>query len=324
MTRNIDLKRVGLIGLPLLMFVFAACAPAAPATEEQRAAAPRADEVKSGAPAEPQAQPDASSTGDAESEAQRQAQQGLLDDRKVIRTADLTIVVDDTQTVVNQLRSLSITLGGYMAEANLRQVKDDLMQGTVTLRIDAHQFDEALDRIKGLALEVRRETIGSQDVSQEYTDLKSRLRNLEATEQELLALLSDIRKQTYSAEEILQVHRELTQVREDIEEIKGWMQYLDNRVSLATIHVQLIPKKEVQIVQPGWQPGQTLRDALSALITTSQGLTNLAIWLIVFALPVGVVIVTPVGLVVAGIRRWRDRSGHESAEGDVVRKEETD
>ncbi|RME44689.1 MAG: DUF4349 domain-containing protein [Chloroflexi bacterium] len=242
-----------------------------------------------------------------------QARQGILDRRQVIRTADLTIVVDDTQTAVNQLRAMAITFGGYVADANLWQVKDDLMRGTVTLRIDARQFDDALDRIREIALEVQRENIGSQDVTQEYTDLESRLRNLEATEKELLALLSDVRKQTHNAEDILQVYRELTRIREEIEQIKGRMQYLDNQVSLATINVELIPKEEKPIVQPGWQPAQTLRNALGALASAGQWLVSAAIWLVVFVLPVGLVAALPLWLIVVGFRRWRGRPVAESA-----------
>jgi hypothetical protein len=311
MTRDVGLKLVGLIGLLLLMPVFAACAPAAaPAVREESAAA---REVMSAAPMEPRAESDFLSSSGAEGEAQRQAEQGILDNRKVIRTADLTILVDDTQTAVNQLRSVATTFGGYVADANLWQVKDDLMRGTVSLRIDARQFDDALDRIKGIALEVQREIIDSQDVTQEYTDLNSRLRNLEATEQELLALLSDIRKRTNSADEVLQVYRELTRIREEIEQIKGRIQYLDNQISLATINVELIPQEENLIVQPGWQPGQTLRDAVGALVSAGQGFINAAIWLIVFVLPVGLVLAIPVGLVVAGIRHWRGHLLRESA-----------
>lgn len=83
------------------------------------------------------------------------------------------------------------------------------------------------------------------------------------------------------------------------------MQYLDNQISLATINVELIPKEEKPIVQPGWQPGQTFRDALGALASAGQGLVNAMIWLVVFVLPVGLVVAIPVGLLITGVRRWR-------------------
>jgi DNA repair ATPase RecN len=222
--------------------------------------------------------------------------------------------VEDTQAAVARLRSLALTFGGYVAEANLWQVKEDLMRGMVTLRVDASRFDEAIERIKEMALEVQRENVSSQDVTEEYVDLEARLRNLEATEQELLALLAEVRQRTRNADEVLQVYRELTRIREEIERIKGRMQYLDNRVQLATISVELIPQEEKPIVQPGWHPGQTLRDALSALARASQALVSAAIWLGVFVLPMVLVLAVPVGLIVAGVRRWwRSRPAREAA-----------
>lgn len=298
-------RLIGLIGLLWLIAVLAACS-AAPQTVERLAAPEQAAE----APAEEAA--DSAFSEDGLSVAGSQAQQGVLDSRQIIRTADLTLVVEDTQSAMNRLRSMANAFGGYVANANLWQVDDDLMRGSVTLRIDARQFDDAVNRIKDIALEVQREEIGSQDVTQQYTDLKSRLRNLEATEQELLALLSDIRKQTNSADEVLQVYRQLTEIRGEIEQIKGRMQYLESQIDLATINVELIPKEERPIVQPGWQPGQTLRNALSALASTGQWLVNAAIWLIVFVLPVLIVVAIPIVLIVAGIRRWRGRPAQET------------
>ncbi|MBS1253044.1 MAG: hypothetical protein MAG451_02089 [Anaerolineales bacterium] len=315
MKRTIHVTLVGVVGLLLLLPLLVGCGARQEAATPQ-AAVQEAPAAEKGVSGEPPAQPEAdfaSSTGGL-SEDRSQANQGVLDSRKVIRTADLTLVVEDTQTAVNQLRSLANTLGGYVADANLWQVKEDLMRGSVTLRIDARNFDDALDRVKQIALEVQRENIGSQDVTQEYTDLKARLRNLEATEQELLALLSDVRKQTHSADEVLQVYRELTRIREEIEQIKGRMQYLENQISLATINVELIPKEEKPIIQAGWQPGQTLRDALGALASAGQWFVNSAIWLVVFVLPVGVVVALPLVLIVAGIRRWR----RQPAGGEVT------
>lgn len=303
---------LSLLGLVVLVFSVA-CSAAAPqsvpmAVEEEMAA-----EMAPAEPAAGEVPAPAEDRGFSSSGAEGEARQGILDTRKVIRTADLSLIVEDTQTAVSQLRSTAVALGGYVADASLWQVKDDLMRGSITLRIDSRNFDDALERIKQIALEVERENIGSQDVTAEYTDLDARLRNLEATEQELLALLSEVRQQTNSADEILQIYRELTRIREEIEQIKGRMQYLDNQVSLATITVQLIPKEEKPIVQSGWGAGQTFRSALGALVSAGQMLASAAIWLVVFVLPVALVAAVPLALVVVGVRRWRGGSGARAA-----------
>ena len=313
MLRLLKLRTIVFIGLFTLIFVSIACSnvsrqASAPMMASSDDSAAMGEEVMVEEAMEVSADIDGGDFG-----SNSQASQSILDSRKVIRNADMTIIVEDTQTTVSQLRAMAGVFNGYVADASLWQVSENLMRGNVTLRIDARQFDEALDRIKELALEVRRENIGSQDVTQEYTDLTSRLRNLEATEQELLALLTDIRKRTNSADEILQVYRELTQIRDNIEQIKGRVQFLDNRVNLATINITLIPKEDNSIVQPGWQPGETFRDALSALVSASQGLVNAMIWLVVFAVPVLIAIAVPIVLIIAGVRRMRRQPAGESA-----------
>jgi molybdopterin converting factor small subunit len=90
-----------------------------------------------------------------------------------------------------------------------------------------------------MAVDVKSETTSGQDVTEQYTDLASRLRNLEASEAQLLELM----KQAGKVDEILQVQRELTNTRGQIEQIKGHMQYLQQSSDLALINVSLEQSK---------------------------------------------------------------------------------
>ncbi|NIM48169.1 MAG: DUF4349 domain-containing protein [Gemmatimonadales bacterium] len=226
-------------------------------------------------------------------------------ERMIIRTAELAIVVEDTETALLQVRGVATGLDGYVASADVWRVNEQL-RGRVTIRVPAESFDTAMDQIKGLAVEVERENISAQDVTEEYTDLSARLRNLEATEEELLALLTEVREKTRQAEDVLAVHRELTNIRGQIEQIKGRMQYLERMTALATISVELIPEEEEKpIVEEGWQPLRTLRDASRALVDAGQFFVDAAIWLIVFVLPVLLVLLLPVAIVIFVWRRRR-------------------
>jgi hypothetical protein len=222
----------------------------------------------------------------------------------IIRTADLALTVEDTEVALNQIRDVANSLEGYLVSTNLYRA-DDQLRGTVSLRIPAESFDVALDRLKALAVKVERENISGQDVTEEYTDLSARLRNLEATEKELLALLTEVRERTRNAEDVLAVYRELTSIRGEIEQIKGRMQYLERLTALATINVELIPKEDKPIVVEGWQPVSTLRSALRALVEAGQFLVDAAIWLVVLVLPVLAVIIAPIVVLVLLVRRWR-------------------
>jgi hypothetical protein len=135
-------------------------------------------------------------------------------------------------------------------------------------------------------------------------DLDARLRNLEAAE----AQLQQILKQATSTEDVLAVYRELTNLRSQIEQVKGRMKYLSQSAALATITVTLIPDALAQPIQVGgWQPAGVIRDALQALISALQGLATIAIWLVIVVAPMALIIAAPILLIILAIRRLRRR-----------------
>jgi hypothetical protein len=219
----------------------------------------------------------------------------------VIRTANLSLVVEDTDQAMTAIQSLAEELGGYVAQSNTYQVREGLMDGSITVRVPAGSFSQALQSMKDLAETVTNESVSGEDVTQEYTDLKSRLRNLEATETELLELLKTVRERTGKAEDILAVHREVTNIRGQIEQSKGRMQYLEQMSAMSTITVGLTMERPV--VEEGWAPQGTVRDALRALVDALQGLANLIIWFILFLLPLIILLLIPVAIIFL-IVRW--------------------
>ena len=85
-------------------------------------------------------------------------------------------------------------------------------------------------------------------------------------------------------DEALKVYRELTKIRGQIERIQGRLNYLSKCADMSTITVNLRPKaKEAPIVKAGWQPLETLKNALRSLVSVAQGLINLGIWLLIFS-----------------------------------------
>lgn len=236
-----------------------------------------------------------------------------LEARKVIQTASLKITVKDTAAVLDAVQTLAKELGGYVVSSNAWRETEQL-RAQVTLRVPADQLQTALQRIRTQAIKVDSESISGEDVTQEYTDNESRLRNLRATEKELLELLTTAREKTGKAEDVLAIFRELTQIREQIEMLQGRQQYLDTMTAMATISVDIWPEPlEKPIVEPGWKPLKTLRDAFRALTQTGQMLVDGIIWLVVYAVPVLAVIALPVMLVVWAVRRSRRRKAVPSS-----------
>jgi hypothetical protein len=232
-----------------------------------------------------------------------------LQDRMIIQHAEISMVVKDTETAATAIRNQAAAGGGYVSSSNLFRDGEQL-RGTLTVRVPAQALPTFLDQIKSMAVRVVRDNLSGEDVTQEYTDLGSRQRNLEATETELLALLTEVRqKPNAKPGDILEVYDKITQIRGEIEQIKGRMQYLSNLTALATIQIELIPDAlSKPVVEEGWQPLVTLREAASRLVKTLQVLVEALIWLVIYVLPVLILIALPFALLILLIRFLRRRS----------------
>lgn len=228
-------------------------------------------------------------------------------ERIIIRNASLSLVVPDTEAALDEINGLVDELGGYVVDSSTYQYQEGL-QASITLRIPAESLDVALERIRGLATEVRNEHISGQDVTEEYVDLQSSLRHLEATEERLLEFLEEAE----DTEAALAVYEQLRQVEAEIEHVKGRIQYLEQSAAMATVNLDITPDELAQPIQVGgWHPEGTLRNAFQSLIRVLQFLVNAAIVIVVLIIPVLAAIAAPcVGLfylVRAIVRRRRAR-----------------
>lgn len=214
-------------------------------------------------------------------------------ERLIVRNASLSLVVPDTQAALDEINSLVDELEGYIVQSKVYQYQEGL-QASVTFRIPADSLDQALTRVRDLASEVRSENVSGEDVTEEYVDLQSRLRHLQATEQRLLEFLEEAE----DTEAALAVYDQLRQVQGEMEQVKGRMQYLEQSAAMATVSVEIVPDALAQPIQVGgWHPEGTLRNAIQSLIRVLQFLVNAAIVIVILIVPTVALIAAPfVGL----------------------------
>lgn len=218
-------------------------------------------------------------------------------DRLIVRTANLTLVVKDPATRAAEIAATAEALGGWVVQNNtaLASSQPRTTRSTVVVRVPADRFDAALDAIKLDAVEVRAENIAGEDVTEQFVDLSARLANLEATRDRVRGFLEQAR----TVEDALDVNRELSRLEEEIERLKGRINFLQRSADFSSITATLLADADIQpIVIGGWRPQGTARNALQALINLLQFLVDAGIWL--------VILVLPVLLMLAGLRWvWR-------------------
>jgi hypothetical protein len=225
--------------------------------------------------------------------------------RMIVRTANVKIIVADTAKTVDAITQSVEAGGGYVSGSHIWR-DGELLRATLTLRVPSEKLTVTLAAIRGLAKRVENETIGSEDVSQEYVDLESQLRNLEATEIELRELMTTIRKNAQKAEEVLAMHQQIAAIRSQIEQIKGRMLYLRSVSSMSTVSLEIAPDFIAQpVVEPGWQPVVIVKDASRALVGVGQFIATIAIWFLIYILPIVGTLLIIVALLWKFVRRHR-------------------
>jgi len=156
------------------------------------------------------------------------------EDRMIVRTGDMAMVVENVESSIENIKGLAETYEGWVVSSSMWK-NGEALAGSISIRVLAEHFDSALKSLRGMAVEVTYENTSSRDVTEEYVDLSASLENLEATEQQLQVIMD----KADSVEDILDVQRELSRVRGEIEQTKARMQYLEQTSSTSIIYVQL-------------------------------------------------------------------------------------
>ena len=215
--------------------------------------------------------------------------------RIVIKSATLSITVENVSEKVASITAMAEDMGGWIVSSNVRG-NDESRSGTVSIRVPAEQFNHAIESIKLDAEEVNSEQINGQDVTDEYTDLQSRLRNLQAAEAQMQTFLEDAQ----DTNDVLRVYNELVSLRENIEVIQGRINLLQDSASYSSISVSLFEtsdEEDNEDKDDRWKPGETISDAFDSLVVALRAVVDVAIWLLIFAAPLAIVVSVPGWLV---------------------------
>jgi hypothetical protein len=158
------------------------------------------------------------------------------------------------------------------------------------VRVPAEKLQDALAQLKSLAVSVTSENTTGEDVTAQYTDLESHLKNLEAAEAQLQKIMDSATK----TEDVLNVYNQLVSIRDQIEQVKGQMKYYSESAAMSLIAVDLVPDALSQPIEiGGWKPQGVAKQAVEALIEALQGLATAVIWGAVFCLPLGLLFGLP-------------------------------
>jgi hypothetical protein len=222
-------------------------------------------------------------------------------EQRIIKTGEVTLEVTSVAAATGSIRAMTTELGGYVGGS---QAGTDTDAATLTLRIPAQRFDDALAQLREMGAEILAEATREEDVTGQVVDLQARIANLEASEASYLTLVERAER----IEDILAVQTRLDGVRGEIEQLQAQLDNVSAQAALSTLTVTLVPQTEpVETQAEGWDPGADFEQALASLVGVGQGLVTALIWVAIVWVPLMAVLALLIVLVWRGSLEVRRR-----------------
>ena len=216
-------------------------------------------------------------------------------DRKIVKTAELGVRAEEVRDAAASAQRIAADFGGSVLSSRVEG--DGPVSADLVLVVPSPEFEAALDELRGLGEEVTTDTVRGEDVTEEFVDLESRERNLLAAEASLLELYD--RAQSVNA--ALAIERELANIRGQIEQVQGRIQYLEDRTASSRISLAIEPVAPPKPEPPAWSPARVVAQSWEASLAVLQSLATVVLSALVFGWWLAPVLV-------AGFVWWRRRA----------------
>lgn len=183
--------------------------------------------------------------------------QSVSFERKIIKEGSIRFETTSVIETQKEIRKIVAELGGYIGNENSNNY-EGIIEYSLTARVPEDKFNTLIDKVSSLAEKVESKNINSSDVTEEFIDVEARIK----TKKELEARYKEILKKANRVDEILNIEREMGNLRAEIESLEGRMNYLKNRISLSTLNITFYEKvsapfgffsKVKQALHNGWQ-----------------------------------------------------------------------
>lgn len=224
-------------------------------------------------------------------------------------TIDTTLTVTDVDARERALREITESAGGYVTDATMAGEHDE-RSGHMELHIPADSLAAFLGKLSGMG-EVTGYTERAENVTDQRTDLKARLKNARTQEARIQELMT---QKTSTLGETIEAEKELARVRENIERMDAQDRTLDGRVTFATVRISLL----TTTVEPWRAPGTSIARAAS---NGAHGAASIFMFLAMAFVTIAPTLI-PIGLAVLAawsvVRVFGRRKQREALEEDAV------
>lgn len=198
-------------------------------------------------------------------------------ERKLIKEGWVTFETEDLTTTRANILTAIEAHKGYLS-SDQESNSGDRMSATLVIRVPSDQFDALLTDVSEGVNRFENKDIRVKDVTAEFLDIQARLKTKKELESRYLALL----KQARTVTEILEIEKQIGQLRAEIESVEGRLKYLKNQVSFSTLTLTVY-EQVASSIGFGRKFSEGFANGWENLIWFFVGLTNIWPFLILIA-----------------------------------------
>ena len=197
-------------------------------------------------------------------------------DPKIQVNGSLSMEVISLDSTIPKVKNIVSANGGRITSSNSGYSNQPYVN--INILIPSSVFDGVLGDIKQLSSIVTNENIYTNDVTEEYIDIESKLNVMLETEKRFIALLSNAK----NVEEIVQVEKEVMRIRGEIDSLKGRMKYLTTTTENSELNLYIVEEMPIS-GGDDWSFNDSLDDSLRNFVSFIKSTTDFLIGIIVFA-----------------------------------------
>lgn len=179
---------------------------------------------------------------------------------KIIKNGRITLQSEDVEKDYQSMQPLLKRFSAYIENEN--QTKSEYrVSYELVIRVASVHYDSLFNALTSLGVRLEHKTSNIEDVTERFYDLKTRIRNKKALENRYIELLN----KATEVKDILEIERQINEVRTSIEQLEGQFNYLSKQISLSTIHLSFyeeLPYTYASIQREGF--GARLLNALDS------------------------------------------------------------
>lgn len=164
--------------------------------------------------------------------------------KKIIKEGEIRFQAGNLKATREKIVSSLKSFGGYVAEENETTNSDNNQKEyDLKIRIPSKNFDTFLEALSADADHIDTKSIRRRDVTTEFIDIATQLKNKQLLEGRYLELL----KKSTKTSDLLQIEDKLSEIRTDIESTQGQLNYLSRQVAYSSLDIVFYNKQTAQI-----------------------------------------------------------------------------